>query len=297
MYNATGGEACYNSLKYGFFDLVNLKYDSQFYPTMEKHLNLCLAPGSADDVQSIIEQLEDGLGTMAMVNYPYPTNFTANIPANPVKAACDAAAAIRPSKEADANDVSVFDWSNIDQLFAAANIYFSYDNDTNCWNLNDESSQGLDDQGWTAQTCGEMAMPMGDDPATSCFSWTNWDYVAHNDFCNKTYGLTPEYDFALTYFGGMNPEKDFSSVSNVVWLNGMLDPWSTGGITYNLTSFNNTNSIALFVNGSAHHLDLRTPNEADPEEMVTARAIEKSYVLKWITDYQKVAPGALKSEL
>lgn len=107
-------------------------------------------------------------------------------------------------------------------------------------------------------------MPMGDDPAVSCFTWINWDYVAHNEECKKTYGLTPEYNFALDYFGGRNPEKDFAFTSNIVWLNGMLDPWSTGGITTNLTSFNTSDSIALFVPGSAHHLDLRTPNPADP---------------------------------
>ena len=136
-----------------------------------------------------------------------------------------------------------------------------------------------------------MVMPMGNDPAVSCFSWTNWDSVAHNEECWKNYNLTPQYDFALDYFGGRNPEKDFAHVSNIVWLNGKLDPWSTGGITYNLTSFNETNSIALYVEGSAHHLDLREPNPADPQEMVDARETEKSYIYTWIKDYQKNPPA------
>jgi len=88
---------------------------------------MCATPSSAADVQTIIDVLNDGLGTMAMVNYPYATNFTANIPANPVKAACAAAAAVTPSDPENLEDFSVFNFTNIDQLFAAANIYYSFD--------------------------------------------------------------------------------------------------------------------------------------------------------------------------
>ena len=87
---------------------------------------MCTSPGSAADVQTIIDVLNDGLGTMAMVNYPYATNFTANIPANPVKAACAAAAAFTPTENLEAVS-SVFNFTNIDQLFAAANVYYSFD--------------------------------------------------------------------------------------------------------------------------------------------------------------------------
>ena len=98
VYKEAGGDACYDSIKYGFFDITNLKYDQNFYTTLRGKLNLCFSPGGPDDVQTVLDTLEDGLGTMAMVNYPYATNFTANIPANPVKAACDAAAAITPAE-------------------------------------------------------------------------------------------------------------------------------------------------------------------------------------------------------
>lgn len=101
---------------------------------------MCYSPGSGADVQTILDSLEDGLGTMAMVNYPYPTNFTANIPANPVKAACDAAAAIQPSQPTrDPNAAAKFDFINIERMFAAANVYFSYNNTAgNCWDLTED---------------------------------------------------------------------------------------------------------------------------------------------------------------
>ena len=46
---------------------------------------------SPDDVDLLIATLSDGLGTMAMVNYPYPTTFVMNLPAWPMQKACWAA--------------------------------------------------------------------------------------------------------------------------------------------------------------------------------------------------------------
>lgn len=45
-------------------------------------------------IETLIATISDSLGTMAMVNYPYPTNFVAPLPAWPVKAGCDAALAV-----------------------------------------------------------------------------------------------------------------------------------------------------------------------------------------------------------
>ena len=51
-------------------------------------------------------------------------------------------------------------------------------------------------------------MPQGDDPSSSCFTWTNFDKDEHTTSCQNKYGLTPQYNFALNYFGGKQPELD-----------------------------------------------------------------------------------------
>jgi lysosomal Pro-X carboxypeptidase len=48
--------------------------------------------------------------------------------------------------------------------------------------------------------------------------------------------------------------------SNIIFSNGELDPWHAGGVLTNVSE----RSIAIYIEDSAHHLDLRLPNDADP---------------------------------
>lgn len=72
--------------------------------------------------------------------------------------------------------------------------------------------------------------------------------------------------------------------SNIIFSNGDLDPWHTGGLLYNVTD----KCISIYIKDSAHHLDLRTPNEADPVTVVEARNIEKVWIKKFIDEYNSI---------
>jgi len=54
----------------------------------------------------------------------------------------------------------------------------------------------------------------------SMFIEQPFDYDEYTKMCQDTYGLTPDYDWALRYFGGFDNEKDFMSVTNIVFSNG-----------------------------------------------------------------------------
>jgi len=66
-----------------------MKYDPTKYAKMKEIFKLCDVPKSSDEIQDLIDYLADSLGTMAMVNYPYETNFLNKLPAWPQKYACD----------------------------------------------------------------------------------------------------------------------------------------------------------------------------------------------------------------
>ena len=83
--------------------------------------------------------------------------------------------------------------------------------------------------------------------------------------------------------GGLNMD----GYSNVVFSNGYLDPWASGGVRSagwkkgddSVIKLNEEgNSIALIIEDGAHHLDLFFPNEADPDSVLAAREVEKDMI-------------------
>jgi len=184
--------------------------------------------------------------------------------------------------DSSAENFDSFNFTSIEALQRGANVFYNYTGEKECLDVTADQSEGLDDSGWTIQTCIDMPMPMGDDPAQSCFSWENWWKQGHTDFCKKEYNLTPQYDFALDFFGGRDVNLDWSHYSNIIFSNGDLDPWHAGGVTEDVMP----NNPIIWIEKSGHHLDLRLPNVLDPPAVTAARAQEEKWLKTWIEDYQ-----------
>ena len=139
----------------------------------------------------------------------------------------------------------------------------------------------MDDNGWAVLACNEMAMPFSSPKPASMFPAAEWNEKENTAQCEAEYGESPQYNWALTYFGGKNPKKDFMHASNIIFSNGTLDPWHAGGVLEQVSK----ETISIFIENSAHHLDLRLPNAADPESLTAARKTETEWIAKWIDQY------------
>lgn len=62
-------------------------------------------------------------------------------------------------------------------------------------------------------------------------------------------------------------------------MNGALDPWA-GGTVYYTNEKNDFGNIFMYE--SAHHLDLRLPNERDPIYVKQGRSEEIKIIRRWI---------------
>jgi hypothetical protein len=114
-----------------------------------------------------------------------------------------------------------------------------------------------------------MVMPIAQNGKTDFFNAELWDADAFVSQCQSTHFLNPQFNWVLDLFGGRNPNRDFLHVSNIVFTNGDLDPWRAGGLTHVLPG--NTNIDVKIIHGGAHHLELREPNPADPQDAKDAR--------------------------
>ena len=189
-------------------------------------------------------------------------------------------------EEADGAPLTDRERDLFNALAESTNIYFNYTGNYPCTNLSDwEGTGDLDGYGWNILACNQMAMPIGYG-ADSMFIEMPFDYDAYTAMCQDTYGLTPDYDWALRYFGGFDIDRDFLSMTNIIFSNGELDPWRAGGLNKNVTA--DGSGIALYIEAGAHHLDLRAPNVEDPATVTEARDIEMANIKRWIAEYNAI---------
>jgi pimeloyl-ACP methyl ester carboxylesterase len=120
--------------------------------------------------------------------------------------------------------------------------------------------------------------------------------------CPDPYGIfgysKESYDpwstWLQTYYGGVR----MSGHSNIVFSNGLLDPWSAGGVNRDMSilsqveglneyrteiqNITETDVVALIIPFGGHHTDLMYSSEADPACVTEARRIEEGLIKKWI---------------
>ena len=131
---------------------------------------------------------------------------------------------------------------------------------------------------WSYQACTEMVMPLCFDGTNDMFEPSPWDLAMYTKQCQDTWGeaAVPQPDLANSLYGGRN----LDSATNIVFSNGLLDPWSSGGILKSQVG----GVVAIIIPEGAHHLDLRGSNPADPVSVIQARKQERAFINKWINN-------------
>ncbi|KAM9820309.1 lysosomal Pro-X carboxypeptidase [Neosynchiropus ocellatus] len=236
--------------------------------------------------------LQETWVNLAMVDYPYPSDFLQPLPGWPIQVVCKSLA-FRSA---------VSDQQLLRGVAQAAKVYYNFTGGSSCLNTSETATGSLGIRGWFyqlsgspgrssgpptvvaacplrapsagLQACTEMVMPMCSDGVQDMFEPQEWDFQAFSDMCKATFGVRPRPAWAHAVYGG----KDIGSHSNIVFSNGDLDPWSAGGVAVNISD----SLVSILIRDGAHHLDLRYANAQDPPSVRAARALELQYFQQWI---------------
>ncbi|KDP38645.1 hypothetical protein JCGZ_03998 [Jatropha curcas] len=256
---------CYEVIKGSWTELEAFSAQKEGLHELSRTFRTCKDLRSLDFVW---DWLWSAFVYTAMMNYPTEANFMMPLPAYPVKEMCKIIDGFPPGA------------SKISRVFAAASLYYNYSHGEKCFELeNEHDAHGL--HGWNWQACTEMVMPMTCSKE-SMFPPSGFDYKEFSKGCKKKYGVMPRPHWITTEYGGKRIDQVLKrSGGNIIFSNGMQDPWSRGGVLKNISS----SIIALVTDKGAHHVDFRSSMKDDPYWLRELRSQEVEIISKWIDEY------------
>ncbi|VVC30216.1 Alpha/Beta hydrolase fold,Peptidase S28 [Cinara cedri] len=265
-YTSTSAE-CGLTISASWKAIDNITKSNEGKSWLSRKWKLCTPLSDDSDVVNLKFWAQNVYVNLAMVNYPYPANFLAPLPGHPIKELC------KPMKNHTEDTLTL-----LDSVFKGLNVYFNYTGKSECLDVS-STSLTLGEKGWNYQSCTEMVMPLCSNGINDIFENLTWDFQKNSDYCFNTFGVRPVADIVEKTYGG----KNLIAASNIIFSNGLLDPWSSGGVLQTISK----TVRAVVMAESAHHLDLRASNVLDPESVIKTRKFHKNWIKKWIAHYWK----------
>ncbi|XP_057318378.1 lysosomal Pro-X carboxypeptidase [Microplitis mediator] len=259
---------CEKVVRKSWSSIDNLTSTDNGKKWMTSKFKICKTLNTTANVKAFKDYLSSVYSNLAMVNYPYETDFLSPLPPYPISEFCKLLKNTNLSSDEEL----------LTYLQRGINLYSNYTGKTKCLDLDDaEPSLGAAD--WSYQACTEMVMPFCNDGVNDMFEPQPWNFEDFSKDCLKHFNVTPKPNLVCDTYGC----DDLSTATNIVFSNGLLDPWSGGGVLRNLSS----SAVAIIIPEGAHHLDLRGAHPADPYSVIKAREYHKYYIKKWIKEYRE----------
>lgn len=253
---------CPKNIKRSWAAIRNITTTKEGRDWLTNEWHLCASLNSTEDLSKLNLAVKNIFSVVPMINYPYPTEFLMPVPAHPVHEMC-----------AHLDDKKTLDMDLLTAIGKALSVYTNYTGATKCFNVNNTNGN-IDGNGWDFQACTEIVMPYCVDNENAIFEPESWDYEKYSNDCMQKFGVSAKReDYAILNYGGKDAEY-----SNIIFTNGLLDPWSPGGVL----NSSSTSVYTIVIPDAAHHLDLRASNPGDPDTVKNARTLIQNILHVWL---------------
>ncbi|XP_024023798.1 lysosomal Pro-X carboxypeptidase [Morus notabilis] len=246
-------ESCYKIIKKSWSEIDKVAALPNGLSLLSKKFHTCRPLKKSSELK---DHLESTYATAAQYNHP---------PRYPVNVICGAI-------DGANNDDGI-----LGKIFAGL---ASYRTNRTCY-VNQPRNLSETDVGWNWQTCSEMVIPIGISNNTM-FPASPFELQDFINECKAAYDVPPRPHWVTTYYGG----KDIKLIlrrfaSNIIFSNGLRDPYSSGGVLENISK----SVVAVTTTKGSHCLDILQAKETDPDWLVKQRKVEVNIIKRWIAQY------------
>jgi len=261
-------DGCGDAIQDAFTTMFNLSATEAGRKNFTASFKLCGPLQSQSDALQVIQWVQDGFTGMAMLDYPFPSDYGISLPAWPVNTTCKTLVGeIKKGKPV------------VEAVALAIGTIFNNTGNHTCYNITTDIPDWGGCCGWDYLACTEVYLPEGTSKG-SIWPYQPWNYTADNDACESFFNVGIRGDWPVIQWGNLY-NLNAQDGSNIIFSNGLLDPWHTSGILTNKSD----SLIAIVIAESAHHLDLWAPTPEDPIYVTEARHHEADIISGWLSDY------------
>ncbi|EGZ16269.1 hypothetical protein PHYSODRAFT_560767 [Phytophthora sojae] len=277
---AAGSAAnCVPNAKKSWAQIFELAKTEDGRATLSSLFRLCTPLASEEQGEDLAMSVLFAFDTLAMGDFPYPSSYltggAVDLPAWPVRQACSHLAGEFPTPSLRKDGV---DTTLLEALRNAANVFHNATKDLACFKI---PTLWDYDGIWDYQYCTEM-LPQetyfSTNGETDMFWPRNTTFEEIRAHCQRDWHTTPDQDGIRVSYG----DEMLRSASNIVFSNGLLDPWSSAGV---LHAPKDAKVTIVEIAEGAHHLDLFFSHPKDPPSVIAARKTEVKMIHQWIDEF------------
>ncbi|XP_030522323.1 lysosomal Pro-X carboxypeptidase-like [Rhodamnia argentea] len=247
-------ETCYQAIGDSWSEIDRVAQEPNGTANLSKMFKTCKPLKSGDELKDYLTSLYAGAA-----QYDDPVR-------NPVTVICNGIDGANTTE----NGV-------LGKIFAGV---VAYHVNSPCY-VNPPTNVSETDLGWGWQRCSEMVMPIG---ITNNSMFPSYPFVLSSfiDECNSSYGVVPRPHWVTTYYGGHDIELILLRFgSNIIFSNGLRDPYSSAGVLKNISD----SIIAVYTEKGSHCLDILAQKQTDPDWLVMQRKTEIETIKGWLATY------------
>ncbi|KAK0606274.1 hypothetical protein LWI29_035975 [Acer saccharum] len=249
-------ETCYQTIRDSWSEIDKVASQLDGLSTLSKKFKTCNPLKRASELKNYLEFI---YASAAQYNRP---------PRYPVTVVCGGI-----DGEAFGSDI-------LSKIFAGVVAY--YGGNRSCY-VNAPTNLSETTVGWNWQKCSEMVIPIGIDENNTMFERDPFVLSEFINKCSEHYGVSPRPHWVTTYYGGHDIKLILRRFgSNIIFSNGLRDPYSSGGVLENISD----SIVAVHTVNGSHCLDILPANKSsDPDWLVKQRKIEVEIIEEWIANY------------